>query len=168
MPVAALRWAAAIVIAVAVAAAYRGTLAGPLIYDDHVWITRNPSVRRLWPIGGMLSPPAGSPVRGRPVLSLSLALNHAVSGDGAWSYHLANLGIHILAALALFGIATRTLAWRPGPFPSERDRVLAAFAVALLWALPPPQPEWVPYVSQGPESLMAPLSPMSVPALWLT
>ena len=150
----AFRWAAALVIVLATAAAYQGALSGPLIYDDHLWITWNPSIRHLWPIAGVLNPPADSVVYGRPVLSLSLALNHAVSGDAAWSYHLANLGFHIMAALALFGIVARTLAFRPASLPGERDRMLAAFAVALLWALHPLQTESVTYVIQRAESLM--------------
>jgi len=147
------RWAA-LAIALAVAAVYQGTLAGPLIYDDHLWITWNPSIRHLWPLTGFLSPPADSVAYGRPVLSLTLAINHAISGNAAWSYHLANLGIHMMAALALFGIARRTLELRPGPVPETRDRVLLALAVALLWAVHPLQTESVTYVIQRAESLM--------------
>ncbi len=154
MPVAALRWAALLAVALAVAAAYRGTLAAPFIYDDRAWIAGNPAIRSLWPRGGALSGPANPLVRGRPVLSLSLALNHAVSGDRPWSYHLANLAIHVLAAFVLFGVVSRTLALLPGRFPSGRDRLLPAFAVALLWAVHPLQTEAVTYVIQRSESLM--------------
>jgi tetratricopeptide (TPR) repeat protein len=147
-------WAALLCITIATVAAYQGTLAAPLIYDDNVWITWNPSIRHLLSIGDVLHPPSGSMVYGRPVLSLSLALNHAVSGNTPWSYHVANLAIHVMAALALFGIVRRTLALRPGSFPGERDRILLAFAVALLWAVHPLQTESVTYVSQRAESLM--------------
>ncbi len=149
-----LRWVAILGIVLATAAVYQGTLAGPLIYDDHLWITWNPSIRHLWPISGVLFPPADSVAYGRPVLSLSLALNYAVSGNGAWSYHLANLAIHILAALALFGVVRRTLALRPSLVPQERDREVLAFYVALLWAVHPLQTESVTYVIQRAESLM--------------
>ena len=141
-------WAPVLAIVLATAAVYGGTLGGPLIYDDHLWITWNSSIRHLWPISGVLHPPADSVAFGRPVLSLTLALNYAISGNGAWSYHLANLGIHILAALALFGVARRTLELRPGLVPAGRDRVLVAFAVALLWAVHPIQTESVTYVIQ--------------------
>jgi tetratricopeptide (TPR) repeat protein len=154
IPIAALRWAAVLGIVLATAAAYQGSMAGPLIYDDNLWITWNPSIRHLWPIAGVLFPSASPLIYGRPVLSLSLALNHAVSGNSPWSYHLANLGIHVLAALALFGIVRRTLELRPGPFAGERDHTLRAFAVALLWALHPLQTESVTYVAQRAESLM--------------
>jgi tetratricopeptide (TPR) repeat protein len=138
----------------ATAAVYSGTLRVPLIYDDHIWITWNPSIQHLRSLAAVLSAPAGSVVSGRPLLSLSLALNYAVSGDRAWSYHVANFAIHALAALALLGIVRRTLAYRPALFPSALDRVLAAFAVALLWAVHPLHTESVTYVAQRAESLM--------------
>jgi tetratricopeptide (TPR) repeat protein len=143
-----------LVIALSAIVVYRGTLAAPLIYDDRIWITWNPSIQHLGSIIDVLSPPSGSVVFGRPVLSLSLALNYAISGERAWSYHLANLGIHVLAALVLFGIIARTLELRPALLASGRDRILAAFAVALLWALHPLQTESVTYVIQRAESLM--------------
>ena len=154
MPVAALRWAALLAIALAVAAAYRGTLAAPFIYDDRVWVAANTSVLGPAAPGGAPSAPADALVRGRPVLSLSLALSHALGGGRPWGYRLANIAIHVAAAFALFGVAGRTLALLPGRFPSERDRVLPAFALALLWAVHPLQTEAVTYVSQRSESLM--------------
>ena len=134
---------------------YRGTLAGPLIYDDHLWITWNPSIRHLWPLGGALFAPATPVVHGRPVLSLSLALNYAVSGNDAWSYHVANLAIHVLVgARALRG--RQRGPWHSArPVPAERDcPAPARVRVALLWAVHPLQTEAVTYVIQRAESLM--------------
>ena len=145
---------AALLLILAVAAVYQGTSSGPLIYDDDVWILWNPSIRHLWPPWGVLSPAPGSPVYGRPVLSLSFALNYAVGGAGPGSYHLANACIHAMAALALFGVVRRTLAFVPGTFRTERDRVAPAFAAALLWAVHPLQTEAVTYIAQRAESLM--------------
>ena len=71
----ALHGAAILGLLAAVAAAYQGSLAGPFVYDDRLWITWNPSIRHLWPLGGVFAAAAGNPVHGRPVLSLSLALN---------------------------------------------------------------------------------------------
>jgi len=42
-------------------------------------------------------------------LNLTFALNYAVGKLNPWGYHAVNLAIHILAALALFGIVRRTL-----------------------------------------------------------
>jgi tetratricopeptide (TPR) repeat protein len=152
VPVSTLRRAGALGIALAAVAVYQGTLEAPLVFDDRLWVSLNPTLRSL---ASALGPkPAGSLVGGRPVLSLSLAFNHAISGDGAWSYHAANLGIHIVAALILLGVVARTLAYRPAQFPTGTDRVFPALAAALLWAVHPLQTEAVTYVSQRSESLM--------------
>jgi tetratricopeptide (TPR) repeat protein len=150
----ALRWAAILAILLATAAAYHGSLGGPFIYDDLSWITWNPTIRHLWPVSGIFAPARGSAVFGRPVLSITFALNYALSGLDPWSYHAANIGIHMMAALALFGVARRTLALLPAAFPAERDRLIPAFGIALLWAVHPLQTEAVTYVAQRAESLM--------------
>ena len=140
---------AGLALALAVGAAYANSLFTPFVFDDIPSITDNPTIRRLWPIGRLLAPPpdGGLTIGGRPLVNLSLALNHAISGTGVWSYHALNLAIHLLAALALFGIVRRTLGDRP-------DATFAGFLVALLWALHPLQTEAVTYVMQRAESLM--------------
>ena len=75
-------------------------------------------------------------------------------GNAPWGYHLANVAFHALAALLLFGVVRRTLAYLPGTFPAERDRTRAGFAAALLWAVHPLLTESVTYVAQRAESLM--------------
>ena len=145
---------AALGIILATLAVYSVSLAAPFIYDDRVWITGNPFIHHLGSLGRVLFPPAGSMVGGRPLLSLSFALNYAVSGSSPWSYHLANLAIHGGAALLVLGIVRRTLAYVPGAFPGPADRLFPAFAAALLWGVHPIQTEAVTYVSQRAESLM--------------
>lgn len=137
-------------LAVAVAAAYAGSLHGPLVFDDFGAILRNPTLRSIWPIWRPLSPPPGGfTVTARPLLNLSLALNYARGGAAPFGYHLANLAIHLLATLTLFGLARRTLA------PRLAGRALpVAFAAALFWSLHPLQTESVAYISQRAESLM--------------
>ena len=93
-------------LAAAALAAYSRTFSVPLLYDDLLSITDNPSIRHL---GTSLFPPAATTAGGRPVLNLSLALNYAVGGTDVWGYHALNLAIHVLAGLALFGIVRRTL-----------------------------------------------------------
>ena len=63
-----------------------------------------------------------------------------------WGYHAANLLIHLLAGLTLFGIIRRT--------PGLRAGSAVAFAVALLWTIHPLQTEAVTYTVQRAESLM--------------
>lgn len=142
-------------LAAAVGAAWAGSFAGPFVFDDLPAILENESIRRLWPLGAVLFPDqaGGLTTSGRPLLNLSFALNHAVSGTAVWSYHAANLAIHVAATLLLFGFVRRTLLTAPlrGRF-GPRAAGLAA-AVAALWALHPLQTESVTYIVQRAESL---------------
>jgi protein O-mannosyl-transferase len=134
------------IIAAAAAAAYSGTFAVPMLFDDRDSILSNPTLGSL---GSALFPPYESTVGGRPFLNLTLALNHAAGGTAVWGYHAANLAIHILAGLVLLGILRRALAPR-----GERQALLIAFSAALLWTLHPLQTESVTYIIQRAESLM--------------
>jgi len=95
-------------------------------------------------------------VSGRPVLNFSFALNYAISGEHPWSYHVVNLGIHLAAALTLFGILRRTwwsaLSQRAS---CATDSSWPAAAAAILWAVHPLTTESVTYLAQRAESLMA-------------
>ncbi|MFL6276113.1 MAG: tetratricopeptide repeat protein [Blastocatellia bacterium] len=132
------------------ALAYANSFAGRFIFDDRA-IVEDISIRRLWPPWtAMLSPTNVA----RPVVGLTFAINYAISGLEVWSYHLVNLLIHLLAALALFGIVRRALV-------SERLRgrfgaasVWLAAAVAVVWAVHPLQTQAVTYIVQRGESLM--------------
>jgi protein O-mannosyl-transferase len=149
-------WLAAGLIVLATIVVYSNSFTGPLILDDLDSISDNPTIRRLWPIGPVLSPPPnGETVSGRPLLNLSLAINYAVGGTAVRGYHATNLAIHVLAALLLFGIVRRTLLLpamhqRWGPASTS-----LALAVALIWAVHPLQTESVTYIVQRAESLAA-------------
>ncbi len=134
------------VLAAAAVAAYSGTFAVPLVFDDHPSIALNGSLRHL---GTAFSPPVNTTVGGRPILNLSLAANYAFGGLAVGGYHAVNLAIHILAGLTLLGIVRRTLAAR-----GQRSATLIAFSAALLWTLHPLQTESVTYIIQRAESLM--------------
>ncbi len=150
-------WLAAAVLAAAIWFAYRGALGAPFVFDDTMAIERNSSIRRLWPLTAITSPPFDTSVSGRPVLNFSLAVNYAIGGLDVRSYHLGNLLIHFLAALTLYGLLRRTLGrtGAPGDPRTGIDAALLAGAVALLWALHPLQTESVTYLIQRAESLMA-------------
>jgi len=145
---------AALIVAAALAA-YHNSFGGPFLYDDLPSIVDNGTIRQLWPVRLVLSPPtSGETVSGRPLLNLSFALNYALGGRDVQGYHVANLAIHIAAALLLFGIVRRTFLT-----PALRDRfgqaaTLLALASALLWAVHPLQTESVTYIVQRAESLM--------------
>ncbi|HEY2252318.1 MAG TPA: hypothetical protein VGH74_14695, partial [Planctomycetaceae bacterium] len=152
------KWAAFLaagLLMLATVAAFSSSFHGVFVFDDQFAILENLSLRQLWPLSIPLSPPNdGSPVTGRPLLNLSLAVNYAISQDEIGSYHTANLAIHLVAALLLFGILLRTF-----DLPSLRDRwgphrVPLALGIALVWAIHPLQTESVTYISQRAESLV--------------
>ncbi len=108
------RWATPLaggLIVVAATVVYGNSFSGPFVFDDAMSVVDNPTIRQLWPLGQVLSPPRnGETVSGRPLLNLSLALNYALGGTAVWGYHAANLAIHVLNALLLWGILRRTFA----------------------------------------------------------
>ncbi len=136
-------------------AAYANSFSVPFLLDDTVSLVENPSLRHLWPLSDVLSPPEDTGVGGRPLANLSFALNYAAGGIAVRGYHLVNLGIHLLAALVLFGLLRRILAERTlAHLVPEDIRAPLALVVALGWLLHPLQTEAVTYLSQRTESLM--------------
>ena len=138
-------------ISLAAAACYSNSFAGAFVFDDHPFIETNPYIRSLWPPGQALF---GVNNISRPLVGYSLAVNYWLSGLSPWSYHALNLLIHIVAALALFGLVRRTL---QSPRLAERYATLAgplALVIALIWAVHPLQTQAVTYVIQRCESLM--------------
>lgn len=137
----------------AVALCYANSLPAPFLFDDTGAVLQNATIRRLGSLQVLQPPDDGSTTMGRPVVNLSFALNHAVSGEDVWSYHALNVAIHALAALALFGVVWRT--WRVmgiGDNAEGKARRLAFFG-ALLWAVHPLQTESVVCVAQRTEAL---------------
>src|SRR5688572_28734465 len=127
-------------VVLAVAFAYHNSFSVPFLFDDIVSIVENPAVRKfsLTSVLG-LEQASGLTTSGRPILALSLALNHTVSGDAVWSYHVVNVAIHALAGLLLMGVVRRTLLM---PAMQPRYGAVAlplAALVALVWALHPLQ-----------------------------
>lgn len=149
---------AAVILVLAAFAAYHNSFSGPFLYDDGPAIKENPTIRQLWPLSTVLSPPndSGVTVNGRPLVNLSLALNYALGGTEVRGYHVLNLAIHIFAGLTLFGLVRRSLQLPTlqSRFPDENTRLLLALTVALLWTLHPLQTESVTYVIQRAESLV--------------
>jgi tetratricopeptide (TPR) repeat protein len=149
-----LRLAGGVLLAAGAVAAYRRTFSVPLLFDDSDAIVTNLTIRH-W--GAAFWPPPDTAVSGRPLLNLTLAANHAISGTAVWSYHAFNLAIHVLAGLTLFGIVRRTLRLRSGPALGRRAEPAATFiglGSALLWTLHPLQTESVTYIVQRAESLV--------------
>jgi tetratricopeptide (TPR) repeat protein len=135
------------------AIAFYNTFQVPFLFDDIPSIRDNPAIRgfstAILPWHGS----GGLTVNGRPVVGLTLALNHAVSGNHVWSYHAFNLLIHALAGLMLFGILGRTLRSTGLRAGFGDQAVPLAFMAAAAWIVHPLQTEAVTYVIQRTEVL---------------
>jgi tetratricopeptide (TPR) repeat protein len=132
--------------------AYANNFSGLYLFDDASAITENPTIRQF--STALFPGTSGTPVSGRPLVNLTFAVDYAVAGNDVGIYHVTNLLIHVLAALALFGLLRRTLAL-PAIAPCFRAAATEiAGTVALLWAVHPLQTESVSYLSQRAEALM--------------
>src|SRR5436190_17567511 len=144
---------AAAVLTAAALVAWANSFRGPFIFDDLPAIVENATIRTLALPTALAPPRSGQPAGGRPLVNFSFALNWAVGGADVRSYHVLNLAIHVLAALALFGVVRRTLQSRRLAAKFAADATPLAFALAALWMLHPLQTESVTYISQRAESL---------------
>lgn len=150
------RLVAAALLVVATFAAYSTTFHYPFVFDDAHDILENYSIRQLWPPSrifvGWFN--GRSYVHGRPLVNLSFALNYATGKLNPFHFHITNFTIHVLAGLALFGIARRTF---QQPLLANRYGAVAtplALVIAGAWTLHPLQTQAVTYVTQRYESMM--------------
>jgi hypothetical protein len=139
-----------LVIVLAGIAVYWVALPAPFLFDDQNSILNNTSIRRM---ATALAPPRDTPVAGRPLVNLTLAMNYAADGLDVTGYRAVNLAIHLLAALTLFGVVRRTLMLQSVARPTM-DATSIAFVCSLVWMLHPLQTETVNYLSQRTEALM--------------
>ena len=94
-----------LLLVVAGAAVYANSLHCPFMFDDDEAIAHNNYLRRLWPLTEAMKGPPQSSVAGRPIVSLTLAINYAMGKLEVRGYHVMNVMIHLAAGLALFGVA---------------------------------------------------------------
>jgi tetratricopeptide (TPR) repeat protein len=135
--------------------AYAPAWPGPFVFDDEPAIARAAEIVRTGDPALAFHPgnDAGETASGRPVFTLSLALNHALGGDTPAVYRAVNLLVHGLAALTLFGLIRRTLLHERWPPAVRTDAPILAAAIAALWALHPLHTTAVSYVAQRAEAL---------------
>ena len=143
-------WVAAAAIVVLTCVAYLNSFTGDFVFDDIPEIASNPALDRLWPPWG---PMFGGENPARPLPYFSFAVDRAIWGNATFGYHLTNLVVHVIAALALFDLTRRTLL-----SPRLRDcwgsrAVSLALVIAGLWAVHPLQTQAVTYVYQRIESM---------------
>lgn len=145
----------AVALAAALALTYANSLSGAFVLDDQAAIVQNPHIRDLSRLRDLLVPAADSPIAGRPLASLTLALNHAAGGLDVRGYHVVNAGLHVACALFVLALVRRTVIRWNAAHAGRVDAPLVSFAAALLWGVHPLNSEVVNYLSQRTESLMA-------------
>lgn len=126
---------------------YSNVLNGPFIFDDGMYISKNPQIKDI----ALLWPP--SP---RYLTFLSFALNYAAGGLGTFGYHLFNVALHAMNSALVFAVAL--LLFRT-PVLNEkglgRCALPAAIIAAFLFATHPVQTQAVSYITQRFASLTA-------------
>ncbi len=136
------------VLTLATAAVYSNSLSAAFVFDDRPHIFANDRITSVFPLTTTLS-------GRRPMVDLTLALNHAVGGFDPTGYHLFNVVVHILAGLTLFALLRRVGAGAANrKATTNRTPIAFPFAVAMLWLLHPLQTQSVTYVIQRGESTM--------------
>lgn len=122
---------------------YANSFEGAFVFDDERTILANTHLESVFNSAHLKAR--------RPVVRLSLAMNYAFGEHDPWGYHLVNLGVHLAAALLLFGLVRRTLR----RFESMADvSARVAFVATLWWVVHPLQTESVTYIIQRAESMM--------------
>lgn len=148
----------ALVVLLAVGAAWASSFAGTFQFDDWNVIVNEPRVASL---GAFWDSMPGI----RPLLKLSFAANRA-SGLGLAGFHAVNLAIHAASALLVLsllrGVAARTGAAGAAGAPARSAPLLGA----LLFALHPVQSEAVTYLSGRSSALSGMLALGSIVA-WM-
>lgn len=145
----------ALVLAAVIGLTYANSLSGAFVLDDQAAVVQNPQIRDLSRLGEVLSPAPDSPVAGRPLASLSLAIDYAAGGLDARGYHMTNLALHIMCAWLVLALVRRTGVRWNAVHDRRVDAGLVSMAAALLWAVHPLNSEVVNYIAQRTESLMA-------------
>ncbi|MEW6682317.1 MAG: tetratricopeptide repeat protein [Nitrospirota bacterium] len=134
------QWAAAAALGGAVVAAHGGAVKGEFHYDDLSVVVNNPAVRswqpsRMFTGGDAVNSERDAAIY-RPLMALSLAVNHVVSGLDPSGYLATNLALHVLAAWLIVLIGYEV--W---------DDKRWAWCAGLVFALHPVNAESVNYVT---------------------
>ena len=115
--------------------------AGFVNWDDPDYINNNYVIKDLSHVTDFFT----VPIQGNyhPITQISLALNYAVSGYDAWSYHLLNLVLHLVNCFLVYRLALLL----------SRNNSLIAFVTSLLFGIHPMHVESVAWVSERKDVL---------------
>lgn len=141
--------AAVSLISVAVMVCYLPGISAPFVFDTQKILVNEGQFQEAEPIW------VAATKNTRSLVNWTFAWNYRLGGLRPWWYRAANVAIHLLAALTMFGLVRRTLDQEGTKEPLRRNASSLALAVALIWAVHPLQTQAVTYVIQRYESLMA-------------
>ncbi len=138
---------------------YSNSFDHELQLDSHHVVEQNPSIRSLANAPDFFLDPGTSTnlktnADYRPVLTLSYALNHAMGGYTMFGWHLAQVLLHFLCALGLYGVCRKLVREIAGG-EAETLGAWIAFASALLFALHPTASGVVNYLAARSSLLTA-------------
>jgi tetratricopeptide (TPR) repeat protein len=131
---------------------YSNILFAPFVYDDHIAIVENESIRSLSASMKLFSNNRYLPMQ-------TFALNYSIGGLKPFGYHLINNILHVCNALLVFYLIILT--WNTPFFRASNNslndsRIFAAFSAAFVFVAHPIQTQAVSYVVQR-STLMATL-----------
>jgi len=114
--------------------------AGFVSLDDNEYVTNNPFMNAAHLKELLITPLQGNY---HPLTMLSLYLNHMISGDNAWSYHVLNLLLHLVNCVLVFRLALLL----------GNKNVVIAFTAAILFGIHPMRVESVAWISERKDVL---------------
>lgn len=141
---------------------YSNTFSAPMLFDDISYIAANSNLHHYFdswsgpvPEGSYFITDMINSMKSRPVVYFTFALNYLAHGLDVTGYHLVNMTIHILAAIALYMLQ---LSLYDSPFvrrrlPDSNRLKFLPVIVALLFLCHPVQTTAVTYIMQRFTSL---------------
>lgn len=120
-------------LAIACVAVFANSLQNGFHFDDIFRIRDNPGIEEFWPPWRHFTDPHTSSglarlVQYRPLLPLSLSIDHAIAGDSLLGYHIGNLLLQIGASVLVFFLSRELL---------DRSKGWTPALVALVFAIHP-------------------------------
>lgn len=146
-------WLWATMLAAITLAVYWPGLGGDFIFDDFPNLVTNTKIHAesLTLESMRLAAGAYEPGSyGRPLATISFAIDHVLGGKDPWFYKFNSLLVHLANALLVFALLRRLLPLGGNP---KLGGITTAFVIALAWAAHPLQVSTVLYVVQRMETL---------------
>jgi hypothetical protein len=148
------------IIVIAVTLAYSAGLHGPFVFDDISNITNNSAIQisNLQP-SSLYAAAVSSPssILGRPLATLSLAVNYLIAGDltNTFAFKLVNLSIHLINTSLVYWLVLLLLRQITKTHQTSTNMRWVPALVAAFWGLHPLNLTSVLYVVQRMTSLSA-------------